>query len=128
MLQIEIYTNHIAEYTRLFQVGFGFELVENIPSFRKFITSPGTESELMLFDPSQNPEGENLHWDINTTQKQGVGIEIVLLVKHLAVVRENILKLGYTPSEIITKPWGTIEFDLILPEGYFIRVKQHINF
>jgi hypothetical protein len=124
MLQLEIYTTQIEKNKQIFEKCFGFKLLDDTPNFKKFQVGSVENCELMLFDPNFDND-EQIHWQIQKGQKNlGVGVEIILIVQSVAGVRNKLTEFKYNCSEIIKKPWGSIEFDFWLEEGYFVRVKE----
>lgn len=125
MVQIELYTEHLDEYAALFTGLFRFALLEEKPGWRQ-LRHPAY-FDIMLFSPSKNRFGES-HWLLPQPGEGGKGIEIVICVRELGNIRDELLAHGFECSEVRHPPWGSAEFFFKLREGYLFRVKQPREF
>jgi len=55
--------------------------------------------------------------------RKGTGVEIVLEVDDVDVYHQHIIEQGYPiQTPIRERPWGTRDFRIVDPEGYFLRI------
>lgn len=125
MIQIELYTENLDEYASLLTDLFNFELLEEKPGWRQL--RHAAFFDIMLFSPSKNKFGE-AHWVLPAEGEGGKGIEIVICVRELGKIRDEIIARGFECSETRHPPWGSAEFFFKLKEGYLLRVKQPREF
>ncbi|MDV4154044.1 MULTISPECIES: VOC family protein [Rhizobium] len=59
---------------------------------------------------------------INTGQRAGLGVEIVLKVADVEGAYRAAKESGWTVSDLALQPWGLRDFRLIDPDGYYVRV------
>ena len=125
MVQIELYTEYLDEYSDLFISALKFELIENKSGWRQ-LRHPAY-FDIMLFCPAKNQSGDS-HTVLPVADEGGRGIEIVICVRALTGIRDKIIFRGFECSETRYPDWGSAEFFFKLKEGYLIRVKQPREF
>ncbi|OWV82356.1 glyoxalase [Rhizobium sp. R634] len=59
---------------------------------------------------------------IETGEKAGLGIEIVLSVADVEDAYRTAKESGWPLSDLAQQPWGLRDFRLVDPDGYYIRV------
>jgi hypothetical protein len=121
MIQIEVHTHFVEEYSRLFTDAFDFKIIEEKSGWAH-LTHFGV-ADLMFFDATRAVDGES-HWEIANNENLGKGIEIVLLTNDIIKVRKVVESYGYRCSPDRRPPWGSVEFLFNLHEGYLVRAKQ----
>ena len=75
MVQIEIYTEYLDEYSDLFISALKFELIETKSGWRQLRHS--SYFDIMLFCPAKNQSGDS-HSVLPVADEGGRGIEIVI--------------------------------------------------
>ena len=120
MLQIELYVKDVEDTARMFVSVFGLTLFVESPGYKHF--KHPNHCDIMLFNPSQNEEGDG-NWPM-PDGNGGQGIEVVLVTNQSSQKLQAIRALGYKCSELRETPWGTIEFTFQLKEGYLLRIKE----
>lgn len=59
----------------------------------------------------------------DSEQQIGLGVEIVLEVEDIDDVYNKVVAKGYPIQTDLTKrPWGLIDFRIIDPDGYYLRI------
>ncbi|RKQ37984.1 VOC family protein [Oceanobacillus halophilus] len=59
-------------------------------------------------------------------QQVGLGVEIVLEVQDVNDVYHKVMTKGYPIQTKLTKrPWGMVDFRIIDPDGYYIRITSN---
>ncbi|QKK34059.1 VOC family protein (plasmid) [Rhizobium indicum] len=59
---------------------------------------------------------------IDTGQRTGLGVEIVLKVADVEGAYRTAKKSGWPASDLALQPWGLRDFRLVDPDGYYVRV------
>ncbi|MBB2749754.1 UNVERIFIED_ORG: catechol 2,3-dioxygenase-like lactoylglutathione lyase family enzyme [Rhizobium aethiopicum] len=59
---------------------------------------------------------------IETGERAGLGIEIVLSVADVEDAYRSAKESGWPVSDVAIQPWGLRDFRLVDPDGYYIRV------
>ncbi|UIJ82614.1 VOC family protein [Rhizobium leguminosarum] len=59
---------------------------------------------------------------IDTGQRAGLGVEIVLKVADVEDAYRAAKESGWPVSDLALQPWGLRDFRLIDPDGYYVRV------
>lgn len=59
---------------------------------------------------------------IDTGQRAGLGIEIVLKVADVEGAYRAAKESGWPLSDLALQPWGLRDFRLVDPDGYYVRV------
>ncbi|MBY5540389.1 glyoxalase [Rhizobium leguminosarum] len=59
---------------------------------------------------------------IDTGQRAGLGVEIVLKIADVEGAYRAAKESGWTVSDLALQPWGLRDFRLIDPDGYYVRV------
>ncbi|RWX08578.1 glyoxalase [Rhizobium leguminosarum] len=59
---------------------------------------------------------------IASGQRAGLGVEIVLKVADVEDAYRMAKESGWSVSDLALQPWGTHDFRLVDPDGYYIRV------
>lgn len=60
-------------------------------------------------------------------QQVGLGVEIVLEVENVHEVYNNVLAAGYPiQAELNRRPWGMVDFRIIDPDGYYLRITSSL--
>lgn len=59
---------------------------------------------------------------IETGEKAGLGIEIVLTVADVDDAYRVVKESGWPVSDLALQPWGLLDFRLTDPDGYYVRV------
>lgn len=59
---------------------------------------------------------------IDTGQRAGLGVEIVLKVADVEDAFRAAKESGWPVSDLALQPWGLRDFRLVDPDGYYIRV------
>lgn len=58
-----------------------------------------------------------------TSQRKGIGVEIVLEVDDVEALFEQVKKSGYPiAEELQQQEWGLRDFRLVDPDGYYLRI------
>lgn len=58
-------------------------------------------------------------------ERKGGGVEIVLVVEAIEACYRNIMELGYPiHGSLARRPWGSIDFRIVDPDGYYIRITE----
>ncbi|MBY2909933.1 VOC family protein [Rhizobium leguminosarum] len=64
---------------------------------------------------------------IDTGQRAGLGIEIVLKVADVEDAYRAAKESGWPLSDLALQPWGLRDFRLVDPDGYYVRVTGRKN-
>ncbi|MBX5206818.1 VOC family protein [Rhizobium sp. NZLR11] len=65
---------------------------------------------------------------LETGEKAGLGIEIVLSVADIEEAYRTAKESGWPVSDPAQQPWGLLDFRLSDPDGYYVRVtSRHAN-
>ncbi|RWY68772.1 VOC family protein [Rhizobium sp. WSM1325] len=64
---------------------------------------------------------------IDTGQRAGLGIEIVLKVADVEDAYRAAKVSGWPLSDLALQPWGLRDFRLVDPDGYYVRVTGRKN-
>jgi uncharacterized glyoxalase superfamily protein PhnB len=64
---------------------------------------------------------------IDTGQRAGLGVEIVLRVADVEGAYRAAKESGWPLSDLALQPWGLRDFRLVDPDGYYIRVTGRKN-
>ncbi|MGO6968638.1 VOC family protein [Rhizobium leguminosarum] len=59
---------------------------------------------------------------IDTGQRAGLGVEIVLKVADVEGAYRTAKESGWPVSDLALQPWGLRDFRLVDPDGYYVRV------
>ncbi|MBX4860002.1 glyoxalase [Rhizobium bangladeshense] len=59
---------------------------------------------------------------IETGERVGLGVEIVLKVPDVEDAYRSAKESGWPVSDLALQPWGLRDFRLIDPDGYYVRV------
>lgn len=58
-------------------------------------------------------------------QHLGSGVEVVISVENLGIVRQRAIDAGAAKmTDVVERPWGQRDFRFLLPDGHYIRVTE----
>lgn len=120
-LRLELFVKSVPEskdfYTRVLAFDEMSYQPEGYSVFRQGDTLIALQAQEQL--PDEHPLKPINH------ERVGLGIEIVLEVDDLAAMYTHVLKTGWPISEhLAQRPWGSQDFRVIDPNGYYIRLNE----
>ncbi len=118
---VELYVEEPAYYVRIFHGALGFEVVRDEGDFVELRSPNGKVllngfAELDPGHPFENYPAE---------RRRGIGVEIAFVVAddRLAHVWAEAKRVeGCVVSDVVEQEWGTTDFRILTPHGYYLRV------
>ncbi|GAB3056547.1 VOC family protein [Virgibacillus ainsalahensis] len=123
-LRLELFVDNIEKsvefYRNILEFNVPKEIKENYISVRKGDVVLGLGEMKNLSDHHPLKASSN-------GQQIGLGVEIVLEVEDINDVYNKVVAKGYPiQTELTTRPWGMVDFRLIDPDGYYLRITSSI--
>jgi lactoylglutathione lyase len=121
---MELGTTRGEEYFSFFEAVAGFRIMQRQPGY---IVARSDLAELSFIDPKFWAHGHPFGGKV-TGSGQGVGIEIGIVVADIDKAYAEAVKFkdkGFPISTgIVRRPWGSRDFRVLVPEGYYFRFTE----
>lgn len=117
-LKLELFVDVPEESISFYCRTLGFEVSGSISSEYTMLTN----GDAVIAINSRRALANNHPLRIETGERTGLGIEIVLSVADVEIAYRMAEKSGWPLSDLATQPWGLRDFRLIDPDGYYLRV------
>jgi len=116
---MELFVNNIDKSMEFYSNVLGFNLPKD--TNKNYIPVRRGDVVLGLGEMENLPREHPLR--VHEGQSVGLGIEIVLEVDDIKDFYNGVVAKGYPIRTKLTKrPWGLMDFRIIDPDGYYIRI------
>lgn len=118
-LRAELFVADVPRSVAFYCEVLGFETIRESPGG---YTSIGRQGAVLgLSEIARLPEGHPIR--PRAGEPVGRGVELVVVVEDIAALhaRACASRLA-TVSELMAQPWGMIDFRVVDPDGYYIRI------
>jgi catechol 2,3-dioxygenase-like lactoylglutathione lyase family enzyme len=123
-LRLELFVKSVEESRDFYTRVLGFEEVSSTPDgysvFRKGSVQIALQAQSEL--PDHHPlKPQN-------QERVGLGVEIVIEVDDVDTAYRRVVEQEWLVADpLAVRPWGTRDFRLIDPNGYYIRVNENMD-
>ncbi|MFP7478415.1 VOC family protein [Terribacillus saccharophilus] len=120
MFHTELFVRKLSASIVFYRCLFGKPCAEYNEKRALFKNEDG--AALLLTDESVL--GENHYFTAMADSKKGKGVELILPVNNLEAVFNKIHRIypENIESAIVSRPWGKVDFRVVDPDGYYVRV------
>ncbi|PAD21399.1 MULTISPECIES: VOC family protein [Terribacillus] len=120
MFHTELFVHKLSASIVFYRCLFGKACVDYNEKRAVFKDEDGTS--LLLTDESVL--GSNHYFAAMAESKKGKGVELILPVNDVELVFNKINRIypDFIESAIASQPWGKLDFRIVDPDGYYVRV------
>jgi lactoylglutathione lyase len=119
-LRMELFTGELGKTVQFYQEIMGLKLNRMNDTYAD-LAYDKVEIGIGLFESL--PETHQLK--ANSAERLGLGVEIVIEVPDVEKKYKEVVEAGYPiEAHLSQQPWGSKDFRLLDPNGYYIRVTQ----
>ncbi|WP_444684604.1 VOC family protein [Alkalicoccus luteus] len=119
LFRIELYVSDIDQSLAFYQHVIGLNMQDRNDRCGRF----NTEGFSLLVTSEEVLKKDHYFYRSNPTDDKGRGIEIIIVVEDAETVLNRCIDYGYAlETKIVTYPWNMRGFNVVDPDGYYIRV------
>ena len=120
MLHTELFVHKLSASIVFYRCLFGKACAEYNEKRAVFKNEEG--ATLLLTDEAVL--SKNHYFNAMAESRKGKGVELILPVNNLEAVFSKIHRIypNHIESEIVSRPWGKLDFRVVDPDGYYVRV------
>ncbi|MBY2951881.1 VOC family protein [Rhizobium leguminosarum] len=122
-LSLELFVESLEKSLDFYRRALGFE-IKGSPSTDYTMLKNG---DAVIAINSRSVLSTDHPLRIDTGQRAGLGIEIVLKVADVEDAYRAAKESGWPLSDLALQPWGLRDFRLVDPDGYYVRVTGRKN-
>ena len=120
-LRLELFVKSVAESKDFYTRVLGFETISYQIEGYSVFWKDGIQIALQAV--SELPDDHPLK--PQSSERAGLGIEIVIEVDDVDAAYSQILEQNWSvAATLATRPWGSRDFRVIDPNGYYIRINE----
>jgi uncharacterized glyoxalase superfamily protein PhnB len=121
-LRLELFVNDLSNSLDFYCRVLKFEISERQSDGYTLITNGEVQLGLNIRSnlPDDHPVQSQEH------ERVGKGIEIVLEIDNIEEIYEHVIAQNWPLADKLQhRPWGLIDFRVIDPDGYYLRITSH---